>query len=476
MLALLLVIPFLSFNSETYAYTTSTTVPSEYASYVAALKTLFPNATFQFDYIDQDFSAAVSSQVGRKKVQQLSSDSWKALLSSNYSWDTGTWTYTEGGWTYASYETVAYYMDPRNFLNEKYIFTFLEQGTDGSETLEGVQSILSGTFMYDYAEYVLEAAEQSGVNAYVLASIMRNEQGTTVTSLTSGTYAGYELYYNFFNVRATGSTTTDVIVNGLTYAQSQGWDTVEKSIIGGAVFYGKNYVAIGQDTYYYMHYNVALGNLSHQYATAVWAATSSGSTLGTRSLSYLKDLAITFTIPVYNNMPSAASELPTRSSGLNNYYFSAMSVSGGTLSLSFDMYTNSYTLSVSGNTTLYYSVPDGASYTGSSSYSLSAGTNTVALTVKSQTGYTRTYTITVTASSACTLKVSSGTAEDDTSLTGDANGDGKVTASDYVIIKRHIIGSYTITDTTLFNNADANGDGKITASDYVLVKRIIINS
>ena len=472
LLALIIFIPLVLADTE--AYTTTTTVPSEYSSYISALKELFPNATFEFDYIDEDFSTVVNNETGLKKVSKSYSSSWKALLSSNYDWDTGEWTYTEGGWTYASYEVVAYYMDPRNFLNESFVYMFLEQSYSSSETLAGVQTILSGTFMYDYASYVLAAAEASGVSAYVLAAIMVSEQGSTVTSLTSGTYSGYEGYYNFFNINATGSTTTAVIENGLAYAKSQGWNTVEKSIMGGAEFYANSYFDYDQDTYYYMHYNVINGSSSywHQYATAVWAAYNSTYSISS-VYSSLTDAEFTFRIPVYNNMPSSVSAAPSKTSKLNNYYFTGISVSGGTLSPTFNMYTNSYTLSVSGDTTLTYSLPDTASYAGDSSYSLSKGTNTVSLKVRSETGYTKTYTITVTASKACTLYVSEGEVEE-TPLYGDANGDGKITTADYVIVKNHILGKKTITDPDLYDLADANQDGKITTADYVKIKNIIL--
>ena len=470
-LALLICIPL--FFQDTKAYTTTTTVPSVYKSYIAALKEIYPNATFEFDYIGEDFSDVVSNEEGLKKVQMTTADSWKALLSSNYDWDTGEWTSSEGGWTYASYEVIAYYMDPRNFLDEDYVFMFLEQSYSDSETLEGVQSILEDSFMYEYSSYVLSAAQQTGVSAYVLAAILLSEQGTSETPLTSGEYAGYEGYYNFFNVNATGSSTSDVIENGLEYAKEQGWDSVEESILGGAQFYANGYFSYGQDTYYYMYYNVINGSDSywHQYATSVWAAYNS--TYSVKDIyADLTEAEFTFRIPVYDNMPDTAVSAPEKDSDLNNYYFLGLSASSGSLSPDFDMYTNSYTLSVSGDTTLTYSLPEGASYTGASSYSLSKGTNTVSLSVESETGYTRTYAITVTASKACTLTVSSG--ETDTLVYGDANGDGKLSSADYVAVKNHILGTKRITDSDLLVLADANQDGNITSADYVWIKNKIL--
>ena len=56
---------------------------------------------------------------------------------------------------------------------------------------------------------------------------------------------------------------------------------------------------------------------------------------------------------------------------------------------------------------------------------------------------------------------------------GDVNGDGKITAGDYVLIKNSIMGTYNLKDNQR-NSADYNGDGKITSGDYVLVKNKIM--
>lgn len=58
-------------------------------------------------------------------------------------------------------------------------------------------------------------------------------------------------------------------------------------------------------------------------------------------------------------------------------------------------------------------------------------------------------------------------------LPGDVNGDGKVTSSDYVLIKNHILDKNKLSDTAL-KVADVNKDGKVTSSDYVLVKNYIL--
>ncbi|MBR5279178.1 MAG: dockerin type I repeat-containing protein, partial [Clostridia bacterium] len=52
---------------------------------------------------------------------------------------------------------------------------------------------------------------------------------------------------------------------------------------------------------------------------------------------------------------------------------------------------------------------------------------------------------------------------------GDANGNGKIDARDYLLLKRAYFGTYTLTCD--LEVADINGNGKIDARDYLLLKR-----
>ena len=58
---------------------------------------------------------------------------------------------------------------------------------------------------------------------------------------------------------------------------------------------------------------------------------------------------------------------------------------------------------------------------------------------------------------------------------GDVNGDGRVNTADYVVLKRHIMGSYKLSDDALAR-ANINGDAKLNTADYVLLKRFIMGS
>ena len=56
---------------------------------------------------------------------------------------------------------------------------------------------------------------------------------------------------------------------------------------------------------------------------------------------------------------------------------------------------------------------------------------------------------------------------------GDVNGDGNISAVDYVNIKNHIMGTNTLSGINQ-KAADVNNDGNISAVDYVNVKNYIM--
>ena len=57
---------------------------------------------------------------------------------------------------------------------------------------------------------------------------------------------------------------------------------------------------------------------------------------------------------------------------------------------------------------------------------------------------------------------------------GDINGDAKISALDYVMVKNHIMRTSTINGEIYNLAADVNSDGKITALDYVSIKNTIM--
>ncbi len=77
-----------------------------------------------------------------------------------------------------------------------------------------------------------------------------------------------------------------------------------------------------------------------------------------------------------------------------------------------------------------------------------------------------------------TVKIMNGTKQVDqltNIVRGDTNGDGKISALDYVKVKNHIMGSSVIPDGVYKKGADINNDNKISALDYVQIKNVIMN-
>lgn len=58
----------------------------------------------------------------------------------------------------------------------------------------------------------------------------------------------------------------------------------------------------------------------------------------------------------------------------------------------------------------------------------------------------------------------------DYGVTGDVDSDGKVTTTDYILVKRLFYGKSVSVE--IQKNADVNHDGKITTTDYVIIKKI----
>ena len=303
-----------SYSRMPYAIDTSdiTAFPGSYQSALRSLKNAHPNWTFVPMKTGLDFNTAVSSEMGdRSLIQNLTSNASKGWV--------GDPCPSESGWYYATKPAVAYHMDPRNFLTETYIFQF-EQLTFNSSyhTQSAVQTFLNGTFMKGvladdaagrtYAQAFYEIGKNRKLSPIHLASRVYQEQGQGNSGLISGTYPGYEKYYNFFNVGVNGSSTEEKIVKGLAYAKKQGWDTRYKSLEGGAATIGNNYILKYQDTIYLEKFNVdrnsPYGVYNHQYMQNIQApASESSSTRKMYNNAGSLNSAFVFKIPVYDNMP-----------------------------------------------------------------------------------------------------------------------------------------------------------------------------
>lgn len=159
--------------------------------------------------------------------------------------------------------------------------------------------------------------------------------------------SGYEGYYNYYNQGAYKTATASAVVNGLKYAGKtdaatlRPWNTRMKSVIGGAIYIGSRYINRGQNTIYYEKFDMVTP-YTHQYMTNVLAPRSESSTASQAySDTTKKNTALVFKIPVYKNVPDSACELPTGEGSPNNA-LTSLSVSGYSLTPTFDMFTTEY--------------------------------------------------------------------------------------------------------------------------------------
>lgn len=500
--------------------------PESYKQGLRELHAKYPSWTFTALHTNLDWSTAVENEcvIGRNLVARDNISSWKSTAAGAYDWDTGTWPGFDGNsWVQASEEIICYYMDPRNFLNEKYIYQFMKQSYDSSiHTREGLESMVAGTFLSGtpssggsssggsssgsgsgpasgpgassggssssgpispvasisdhetervttvygpgmngssssetsaatvivapgssapgsaatgdgsapgdssggtvsanpgsstsgstsgsntsastYVDIIMKAAERSGVNPYILSSMILQEQGSQGTGRSiSGTVSGYQGYYNFFNIEAYQSGSMGAVERGLWWASQSGsyerpWNSVERSIVGGAIYYGNNYVKQGQDTLYLKKFNVQGSNLyKHQYMTNVLAAAAEGMTLA--KISALKTAALEFSIPVYKNMPETACVKPTLDGSPNNK-LSGLGVEGFALTPTFHRDTESYDLivdpSVASVKVVAAAIDSKATVSGTGTVDLQSGVNEVTVSVKAENGYVRNYVL-----------------------------------------------------------------------------------
>lgn len=195
--------------------------PESYKAPLRALHTIHPNWTFNAMNTGVSFGLAVSAEKNVSSIQGGSDF---------YDYSTGSAIQTESGWYLANDATVAYYLDPRNFLTEKYILQFESLEKSSNYTRDVVQSILNNTFMSDlsvldnqmYADIFVEAGNTANVSAVYLASLAIQESGRNIGSNTNGAafdYEGvsYSGLYNFFNIGASSSASNPSKA-GLVYA------------------------------------------------------------------------------------------------------------------------------------------------------------------------------------------------------------------------------------------------------------------
>lgn len=329
--------------------------PESYFEKLAVLKTAHPNWNFKAVNTGLDFNTVVTNQsYGNRSLLRISMSNNYAYLSidpSSFDYKNDKYipydsTTGSDPWCKANTSTIAYYLDPRNFLDDMYIFQFqtlsYDESIEDDKILNSINGIFGDDYLKNFANDFLEAGKQSKVNPIYLSSLSKEEvhNGSTPGTAIDGKYNGM---YNFYNIGATSG--ANPVYRGLDFAAGidesvlRPWNTPTRAIIGGAKWIYNDYIYTGQDTSYFKKYNVVYNylvskkrtptynNYEHQYMQNIKAPSSEAATT---YKSYIKnnmlDLSYTFYIPIYNNMPTSTT-LSTKTGWPNNY-LKSMSING----------------------------------------------------------------------------------------------------------------------------------------------------
>lgn len=257
-------------NAKLFKYY-ETTMPASYKEKIEALKKAHPNWKFTFVKTGWTFEAYAQSQLGEASV------------------------YNNGN---ATLDQIKFYIDPRNFLDEKNIFMFEKQTyAKNSYTNTGILSIWNDQ---TYASWLMEAGRSTGLSPYFITARARLESGLGTSPLSTGTIPGHEGYYNFYGIQAFDSNPA----NGAVYAHEKNWNTKRKAIIEGAAWVKDQYIGCMQYSAYFMKFCFITGREWHQYMTDIAApAKDAASYYKAHAAGGTLNSNIEFVIPVFENMP-----------------------------------------------------------------------------------------------------------------------------------------------------------------------------
>lgn len=306
-------------ESNRYLYDGTNLDTSKYPGFKERLDTIkanHPNWNFIIMETGLDFEQVIKAQytghLGTpKNLIQGKSGEWICSICGDRVYDTGSWKC-------ASEQAIRYYMDTRNWLvDSPYLFQFLQ--TDYLETTDDkVYNSLNGTFLYsrETASTIKKVCKEKNANPYYVIARLLQEQGNAGGATSKMVDTDGTIYYNLFNIGATGNTSQEVYNNALARAKKEGWASIEKCLSDGITFLFSAYINNKQNSIYLNKFDVeAYGGLYiRQYMQNIEAPKSEGTSMYNKMKSAgLLDENLTFIIPVYENMTSTTSTSPDAS-------------------------------------------------------------------------------------------------------------------------------------------------------------------
>ena len=292
------------------------------AEAVDSLTSQHPNWQFEVLYTGIDFYTAVQGEYEHYTVDDSGKRQYANLVDTNVY--KGAWIapnpVVTGNWAQASYNGIAYFMDPRNFLNDMDAFQFLDLSDyyNSGATLESIQYQVNGTFLNNFAEDVRISCEHKNVNPYYIIARLFQEQGKNGSPTIYMDGGDGKQYFNPFNI---GAVNGNDVATALAKAKQYGWDSMQKGIEGGISFIRQNYLDANQNTLYLNKFDVNPnspgGFYTHQYMQNLSAAYSESHTLRSAYVDTgTLDNTIKFIIPVYENMPTEPAGKPSEQGGV----------------------------------------------------------------------------------------------------------------------------------------------------------------
>ena len=297
---------------------------SKYPGYKALLQQIqaqYPNWKINLYYTGLDWNDVIEKEnIGhgtspKSLIQDTYDESWQCHEPGCY----GVKFDVSKRWYCASQVAIEYMMDPRNSLDEDYIFQFQDLSSSVGDR-KAIEKMVEGTFLNkeSYIDAIMEAAQAEGISPFHIVARIKQEQGSDGSGEMNGyaytTESGEVVtVYNLYNINVSGNDTEAGLLAGAKYAYEQGWTSAEASIKGGASYLKTNYINVGQTTLYFQKFNVVDSNnlYNHQYMQNIRAANDEGNIMyKAYKNAGILDSTFEFTIPIYENMPQKACPRP----------------------------------------------------------------------------------------------------------------------------------------------------------------------
>lgn len=191
--------------------------PESYYPYLTYLHKKHPNWKFTAVNTNKYFDTAVDKEVGKNYIQSAI----PTYRQSNTLREAPNW-YT------ASKGVVAFYLDPRNYLNEKNIYVFESLSYDeANHTKDILSQIFKGSYLNTdtYINYYLSAGKTYNISPVHLAARTKQEGGTNssydgVSGKVSTTWDSYTGYVCSSYVKLNSNNKTGYISGGVNLRKS----------------------------------------------------------------------------------------------------------------------------------------------------------------------------------------------------------------------------------------------------------------